>query len=313
MLTLIAMNFIPKFLIVALAVLGLTASLGAAPIRVLYFSKSSGFEHSVVKRVDGQPSYSENVLSKLAAAHELEFTFSKDGSKFTPEYLAQFDVIMFYTSGDLLSVGTDKQPALTAAGKQALLEAIEGGKGFVGVHSCSDTFHTHESGGGNNQQRSQRYKNYGDEADPFIKMLGGEFIRHGPQQVAKARVIDPAFPGFGELGSEINVREEWYSLKEFASNIHVLLLLETKGMEGSDYDRPDFPIAWARAHGKGRVAYNAMGHREDVWDSAAFQAMLTGALKWSAGKVSADVTPNLQKVAPGHATLPPPPPPPAAK
>lgn len=308
------MNFIPKFLSLGVALLGLAvSSTNAAPLRVLYFSKSSGFEHSVVKREKGEPSYSENVLSKIAAANQLEFTFSKDGSKFSSAYLAQFDVILFYTTGDLLAVGTDGQPAMTAAGKQALLDAVAGGKGFVAVHSGSDTFHTNESGGGNNPIRTQRYKNYGDAADPYVKMLGGEFIKHGPQQIAKARVIDPSFPGFGELGGELNVKEEWYTLKEFAPNDHVLLVMETKGMEGSDYDRPPYPLAWARSFGKGRVAFNAMGHREDVWDSPAYQSMLVGAIKWAGGIVKADITPNLDKVAPGHATLQPLPPPPAEK
>lgn len=304
------MNVYPRLVSLGVAVLGFAAvSLSAAPLRVLYFTKSSGFEHSVIKHENGQPSYSEGVLSKLAPAHELEFTFSKDGSKFSPEYLAQFDVVLFYTSGDLLSVGTDKHPAMTPEGKQALLDWVASGKGFVGVHSCSDSFHTGESGGGNPTERSHRFRNYGDAANPFVKMLGGEFIRHGPQQVAVARVVSPTFPGFEKLGDKVEVMEEWYTLKEFAPNLHVQLVLETKGMDGSDYQRPNFPIAWARTHGKGRVAYNAMGHREDVWDSAAFQSMLVGAIKWAAGVVDADVAPNLERVAPEHATLQPQPPP----
>ncbi len=193
---------------------------------------------------------------------------------------------------------------MTAAGKQALLDAIAGGKGFVGVHSCSDTFHTGEQGAGNNAMRGQRYKNYGDAADPFIKMLGGEFIKHDAQQVATARVTAPGFPGFDKLGSKLKVLEEWYSLKEFAPNLHVQLVMETKEMEGPDYARPAYPIAWARVYGKGRVAYNAMGHREDVWDSAAFQSMLLGDIQWAGRRVDADVTPNLAVVTPGHATLP---------
>lgn len=205
----------------------------------------------------------------------------------------------------MFSAGTDGQPAMLPDGKKALLDAVANGKGFVGLHSCSDSFHTGESGGGVTKERGQRFKNYGDASDPFIKMLGGEFIRHGAQQKAIARVISPQFPAFGELGAEINTHEEWYSLKEFAANLHVLLVLETNGMKGADYERPAFPIAWARTHGKGRVAYNAMGHREDVWDSPAYQAMLVGAIKWAGTVIDADVTPNLETAAPGHATLPP--------
>lgn len=310
-------------LISRLALFGLAIStLGAAPLRVLYFTKSAGYEHSVIKWDEAHSSYSQRVLEKLAATGDYQLTFSKDGSLFSPEYFAQFDVIAFYTSGVLSVAGTDGNPAVTPAGKQALLDAIAGGKGFVGIHSCSDTWHTHEQGGGNNPERRQRFRNYGAEADDFVKMLGGEFIRHGAQQVAAARVVAPAFPGFGGLGAELKVMEEWYTLKEFAPDMHVLLVMDTRGMVGSDYQRPDYPIAWARHYGKGRVAYNAMGHREDVWDSAAFQAMLGGMLKWAGGAAEAPIPANLAAVAPQSATIqeyvePPPPAPkkaePAAK
>lgn len=288
-------------------------SASAAPLRVLYFTKSSGFEHSVVKWADGKPSYSENVLTALGAKHGIEFTFSKDGSLFTKEYLAQFDAVMFYTSGDLCATGTDGHPGITGPGVHALFDYVAQGGGFVGLHSCSDTFHTHERGGGNNQRREGRFRNYGEFADPYVRLLGGEFIRHGPQQVAKATVTDPKFPGFEAAGAELNVNEEWYTLKDFSANLHVLLVLQTAGMNGSDYARPPFPLAWARQHGKGRVAYNAMGHRDDVWDSAYFQSMIVGMLQWAAGRVEADLPPNLEQVAPGHATLQAPPPPPAPK
>jgi type 1 glutamine amidotransferase len=288
--------------------LGLAFTLNAAPLRVLYFTKSSGFEHSVVKRVEGQPSYSEKILTQLGAKHDLAFTFSKDGSLFTPEYLSAFDVLLFYTSGDLLSVATDGQPAMTAEGKQALLDAVEGGKGFVGLHSCSDTFHTGEKFGVPPADRLLRFRNHGDASDPFIKMLGGEFIRHGPQQSARARVVSSDFPGMESLGDDLTLHEEWYSLKDFAPDLHALLVLETGGMTGSDYQRPPFPIAWARAHKNGRVVFNALGHREDVWDNPQFQAMLLGAILWAGKRLDADIAPNLSRVAPDHATLPPPPP-----
>jgi type 1 glutamine amidotransferase len=299
------MNSLHPKLSLGLALLGLALvpALSAAPLHVLFFTKSSGYEHSVIKRVDGKPSFAENLLTGLGAKHDIEFTCSKDGSLFTPDYIAKFDVILFYTSGDLLTVGTDGQPAMTPEGKQALLAAIAGGKGFIALHSGSDTFHTNEHGGGNNPIRAQRYVNYGKDADDYIKMLGGEFIRHGAQQVAKARVVDPAFPGCAELGEAIECKEEWYSLKEFAPNLHALLVLDTAGMQGPDYQRAPYPLSWARAMGKGRVWFNAMGHREDVWENPKFQAMLIGGIEWAGGRKSADVTPNLDKVAPAAMTL----------
>jgi len=278
-------------------------SLSAAPLRVLYFTKSSGFEHSVIKWSDGQPSLSEKILTSLGNQADITFTFSKDGSLFTPDYLAQFDVLLFYTSGDLTSTGTDGHPGFTVTGVSALYDYVGGGGGFVALHAASDTFHSQERGGGNNPRRRQRYRLYGEAADPYVKLLGGEFINHGDQQVARASVVDPTFPGFGSLGPELQVMEEWYTLKEFAADDHVLLVMRTDGMKGGEYKRPDYPIAWARYFGQGRVAYNAMGHRDDIWESPAYQSMVLGMLKWAGRRAEAELAPNLAKVAPGHATL----------
>ncbi len=287
-----------------LALLGLAfLNAQAAPLHVLFFSKSSGWEHSAIKEDNSNLGYAEKVLAKLGPKNDIEFTFSKDGSLFSTAYLAQFDAIVFYTSGDLTSIGTDRYPGITGTGLDAFYNYIANGGGFLGVHSTSDTFHTNERGGGNNPIRSPRYRNYGEAADRFVKTLGGEFIRHGPQQVATATVVDHKFPGFENIGSEIKVKEEWYTLKEFSADDHVLLVMQTAGMEGDDYKRAPYPLAWVRAQGKGRVGYNAMGHREEVWDSEFYQSMFLGQLRWVAKKVDADIKPNLTEVAPGAMTL----------
>ncbi len=290
-------------LLIGLALVLAALNLSAAPLRVLFFSKSSGWVHDVINQNNERASYAENVLAKLGPKQGIEFTFSKDGSLFTTAYLAQFDAIMFYTSGDLTSTGRDRYPGITGEGLEAFYNYIANGGGLLGLHSTSDTFHTNERGGGNNPIRGPRYRNYGDAADRFVKTLGGEFIRHGPQQVATATVVDNKFPGFEKIGGEIKVKEEWYTLKEFAPDIHVLLVMNTAGMEGGDYARANYPLAWVRAQGKGRVGYNAMGHREEIWDSESYQSMILGQLHWVAKKVEADVTPNLTQAAPGAGTL----------
>ncbi len=273
--------------------------------RVLFFSKSSGFEHPMIKRENGNPSAAEKILSELGPKHGIEFSFSKDGSLFTPEYLAKFDAYFFYTTGDLTGPGTDKNPPMTKAGKAAFLDAIKNGKGFIGTHSASDTFHTNEPDGTDTKDRTKRYQNYGEKADPYVRMLGAEFIIHGKQQNAKMRVIDPKFPGFKNHATDFELMEEWYTLKDFSKNLHVLFVQETQGMEGEPYQRPPYPATWARMHGKGRVFYTSMGHRDDVWTNPLFQEILFGGIAWAVRNVDADVTPNIEKVAPRCMELPP--------
>lgn len=273
--------------------------------KILFFTKSSGFEHSVISYKNGTPSYAEKVLLGLAPENNWEFTFSKDGSLFSPEYLAAFDALFFYTTGDLCSPGTDKQPPMTPDGKQAFLDAIKGGKGFIGTHSASDTFHTKNEA----KKGPDRYRNFGSDADPYVRMLGGEFIKHGDQQKARMRCTDSHFPGFSGLGDGFDSKEEWYSLKDFSEDLHVLLVQETDAMKGIEYQRPAYPATWARKHGEGHVFYTSMGHREDVWTNPIFQSVLAGGIHCACGDLDADLTPNLGQVAPGWAQNPPFPPP----
>ena len=268
--------------------------------KILFFSKSSGFEHSAIKRNKGEPSFAEQVLKELGEKNNIEFTFSKDGSLFTTDYLKQFDAYFFYTTGDLTEAGTDKNPPMTPEGKAAFLKAIENGKGFIGTHSATDTFHSP----GNKENGPARFQNDGDAADPYIKMIGAEFIKHGSQQKSHMIVADPKFPGMNAVPSDFGPQEEWYSLKDFASNLHVLLVQETAGMKNNEYDRPPYPATWARMHGKGRVFYTNMGHREDVWTSPVFQEVLMGGINWATHRAEADVKPNIEKVTPNASTLP---------
>jgi len=278
--------------------LGLSLSLQAAPAhRLLFFSKSSGFEHDVISWKKGQPSFAEKIFTELGAKHSWEFVFSKDGSKFSPEYLAGFDAVIFYTTGNLLTTGTDKQPAMTPAGKQALFDYIKGGKGFIGLHCASDTFHTTGTPG--------RCLDATKDEDAYICTVGGEFITHGAQQVATNKVIDPKFPGFETAGDQFTFAEEWYALKNFNPDLHALTVIKTEGMDGEPYHRPDYPTTWARAEGKGRVYYSALGHREDVWTNPTFQNILVGAIRWTTGDVDAVIPPNLKTAAPDVVTNPP--------
>jgi type 1 glutamine amidotransferase len=288
-----------------LAGLPLAQAAASGTKRILFFSKSSGFEHSVIKRgKEGEPSFAEKILAELGPKHGIDFSFSKDGSLFTPEYLAKFDAFFFYTTGNLTEAGNDKNPPMTPEGKAAFLDAIKQGKAFIGTHSATDTFHTNETDEKDPKQRAARYQNYGDKADPYIQMIGAEFIKHDAQQKATMRVADTEFPGLKSAGASFELHEEWYSLKDFAKNLHVILVQETEGMTGPSYKRPPFPATWARMHGKGRVFYTSMGHREDVWTNPLFQEVLFGGIAWALGNAKADVTPNLEKAAPHCLELP---------
>jgi type 1 glutamine amidotransferase len=275
-----------------------SSAFAAAPSRkVLFFTKSAGFQHSAITRKEGDDlGFAEKTLLELGKQHGYDVTATKDGSVFDGD-LGQYDAFFFYTTGDLTQAGTDKNPPMSKAGKQKLIDAVAGGKGFLASHCGSDTFHS--PGERREEQRPEQY-------DPYIAMLGGEFISHGPQQKCRQVVKSPTFPGLTGVGESFEMHEEWYSLKNFAADLHVILLNDTQGMTGEDYERPPFPSTWARNHQDGRVFYTSMGHREDVWTNPAFQQILLGGLAWATGNVDFKLTLNLEETAPGARVMPPP-------
>jgi len=160
----------------ATACLTLPHRLFAAPKKsLLVFTKSSGFEHAVVKRQDSKLSIAETAVTELGAKHGFDVTCSKDGRIFDSKDFHAHQAVFFFTTGDLTEAGTDKNPPMSAAGKQTLLTSIEQGLGFVGCHAASDTFHTEPDP----KDLSNRYIAHGAQSDPYLRMLGGEFIVHG--------------------------------------------------------------------------------------------------------------------------------------
>jgi type 1 glutamine amidotransferase len=141
-------------------------------------------------------------------------------------------------------------------------------------------------------------------------MIGAEFIVHGEPQKVKLDIVDDKFPGVSGFGSDsFELRDEWYALKNFADNLHVILAHDTstfaKKTGGNKcYDRPNFPETWIRMHGKGRVFYTSMGHFEDVWENPRYQGLLLGALTVITGRVDTDMKPNISTVTPHYQTLP---------
>jgi type 1 glutamine amidotransferase len=277
---------------------------GESEKSVLVFTKSSGFEHAVVKRVDGKPSIMDDTVTELGNKHGFKVGVTKDGRIFDSKEFHSYAAVVFFTTGDLTTLGTDGKPPMSPKGKQTLLEAVHKGMGFVGVHAAADTFHTQPDP----PDLSNRYIAHGDQQDPYLKMLGGEFIVHGREprlQDANLVVNDPKFPGLESVTSPVSFNEEWYSLKDFMPDLHVILTVDTHGMKGECYQRAPYPATWARQNGKGRVFYTAMGDRPENWKNEFFLNLLAGGIRWAVGDASAQVNVNLKEAAPGYAEIPP--------
>ena len=110
---------------------------------------------------------------------------------------------------------------------------------------------------------------------------------------AKIVLEDPKFPAMKKFPASLVLKDEHYQLKDFSRDrVHVLARLDpaTLDLKAPLVHRTDgdFPVAWARMHGKGRVFYSTLGHLPEVWDNPAIQRMYFEALRWALRLVDED-------------------------
>ena len=166
---------------------------------------------------------------------------------------------------------------LTPQQRADLLSFVhDDGKGLVAAHAAATTFFSWPE---------------------FGVMLGGRFDEH-PWGIINAPVIveDPRFPGMTNLPASFDHTDEYYQVKDFSrTNAHVILRLDVSHLDlnGSlvHHRDQDFPLAWAKLYGKGRVYYSALGHDPSTWDDRAVQEMYLNALRWALRLTDADITP----------------------
>lgn len=239
-----------------------SAQAADSPKKLLVVTVTKGFRHSSIPTA-------EKVLASLAqksGAFTLEFVRNDQdmASKMTAEALKQYDGFIFAnTTGDLL-----------LPDKQAFLDAIKGGKAFIGMHSASDTF---------------RGKT---PVDPYVTMLGGEFQTHGAQVGVECLVQDMKHPATRDLGESYCLeKEEIYLLKHYdPRKVHELLVLDKHPNKKKELGH--FPVAWCKKHGEGNVFYTSLGHRENVWESELYQKHILGGIRWALGLEPGDATPQ---------------------
>jgi type 1 glutamine amidotransferase len=274
----------------------------AAPKKVLVVSVTTGFRHSSIPTAEkvlaelGQKSGAFTVVDYARVEPSDPQFKGADGKtdqakvtaaitqvlaeKMSKAALAKYDGVIFAnTTGDL-----------PLPDKQAFLDWIKSGKAFIGTHSATDTFRGHTP------------------LDPYTEMIGGEFKHHDAQAEVDCLNQDPKHPAGKALPKVWHLKDEIYLINGYdKTKVHELLVLDKNP---KDKEPGEFPIAWCKEYGKGRVFYTSLGHREDVWDpntpasfkrenppevSEAYQKHLLGGIKWALGLEKGDAKPQAAK------------------
>ena len=176
--------------------------------------------------------------------YELEMTTDLDAFAALPR--GDYAAVVVYTTGC--------RDELRGAREAGLLQFVEAGGGFVGLHAAADSF------------RGSR---------AYLEMLGGEFLSHPAHHEFPVRILDGDhyitrrirdFPVFDEL----------YRLQGFDPERCTVLA-------DAGFRNERHPVLHVREHGRGRVAYLANGHTTQAWRTQAFRKLVTRAIAWTAG------------------------------
>jgi type 1 glutamine amidotransferase len=232
----------------------------AAAFNVLVFSETAGFRHDAI-------STGIQAIRELGAANDFAVDATEDSNAFVAANLAQYKAVVFLnTTGDVLNDG-----------QQAAFQAyVDGGGGYVGVHSAADTEYD--------------WPYYG-------QLMGAWFINHPAIQQATVRNEDRAHAATAHLGTTWSRTDEWYNYRSNPRpNVRVLQSLDEGSYSGGGMG--DHPITWCRPQSSGRAFYTGLGHTRESYADPNFRTLLLGGIRYAAKATNADCRPET-----GYTTL----------
>jgi uncharacterized protein len=199
------------------------------------------------RQFHNQPEHWALLAGHLRAADLAVRWITDDLAVLNPADLARFDVVLNFSTS--LSPTEDQM--------DALLDAVHGGTGFVGLHAATATFLEHPR---------------------YLAMLGARFSRHDPIKRFTVRFTDrdhPITQGLDDYEHE----DELYELTaNFVDRKNVVPLSGIRTLAEAE----GHPMVYVKQHGQGRVAYLASGHDARSLDHPTYRTLFTRAAAWAA-------------------------------
>ncbi len=287
----------------------------AKPHKVLIYSHCNGFVHR------GAIEHAKVVLHMMGEkTGAYTAVVSDDLSNFEADKIKEFDaIILSNTTGELFQARAPRKPrkpnpkraknqeqlkkAMAKYEKQmeewkkkkeafdkapkpdteqlrkSFMDWIKAGGGVVGIHAATDC--------------SYKWKEYGE-------MMGGYFAGHPWHMKVHIKNDDPENPVNACLdGKGFVITDEIYQFNRGVysrDKLRVLLSLdigEGKTPDKGKREDDDYAVSWLNTHGKGRIYYNSLGHRDEIfWNPTVLKHYLAG-IQWVLGDLEGvDATPK---------------------
>lgn len=244
--------------------------------KLLFYSQSLGFRHSVVVRpVTGELAYAEKMLKEIAGKGGYEVMVTQDPKDL--DNLKDYAGVVLYTTGN---------PMIN---RDNLLKFVRDGGALIGIHTATDSYHS--------TMKGEVPMGEGKKAEfvipdwpEYIKVMGAAFRTHGAQADAIIKVNDPKNPATSMIKDGWTIHDEMYLFSRYNEGARLLLSMDTDKMDEATLKelklkKGEFaPVSWTNTEGKGRVFYTSLGHREDVWTNPVYQQHLLGGINWALGQ-----------------------------
>jgi type 1 glutamine amidotransferase len=186
-----------------------------------------------------------------AALAGYDVTVTTDRDALTGDY----DVLVDYLTDSTL---TDEQLS-------ALLDHVEAGGGYVGVHCAADLQSTAAAD-------PDDLLDVREEPFPELReLVGGHFLTHPEQAEFGVDIVadHPITDGV----EDFSVFDEPYQVTA-DDDVTVLARMDHPDLE-------DYPVVWTN-ESAGSVAYISIGHTDDALGHESFRQLLTNAVEWAA-------------------------------
>jgi uncharacterized protein len=217
-----------------------------------------------------QPFHYAELAGILAGEAGLDLRVTRDLSVLDSSELEQVDVVVNWTTF------LDAEPSQV----QALLEAVDGGTGFVALHGGNATFWN---------------------SPEYLRMLGSRFVNHEEIRPFSVHIAEPSHPIVAGV-SDFEIEDELFEIGGDVSEFETFTRAFAERGWASDVVRlgagplqPDVtvlasgegrPLLYTREFGAGRVHYNAMGHDERALRNPSYRRLVAQGVKWAAGSLS---------------------------
>ena len=165
-----------------------------------------------------------------------------------------------------------REVALDASQKEELLQFVRDGHGFVAAHVGLTAF---------------------ESWPEFGELIGARFDGHPITGDGVVINESPDFPASKHFPGAFKFTDEFYQPKLFSRDkIDVLLRLDVKPGDARVHPDGDYPLAWAKTYGKGRVFFSSFAHASATWDNHDVRQMYFEAMRWALGLTNAEPAPH---------------------